>query len=53
MNKKIKKKVTYVLTLYIMYTSYNELGMKDALTDFVFVIFIFLIMKRRANYIQI
>ena len=33
--------------------SYNELGMKDASTDFVFVIFTFLIVKRRANYIQI
>ena len=32
---------------------YNELEMKDAATDFVFVIFTFLNMKLRPNYIQL
>ena len=38
--------------MYIIH-DYNELEMKDASTDFVFIIFTFLNVKVRPNYIQL
>ena len=42
------------MSLHVYYThDYNELEMKDASTDFVFVIFTFLNVKLCPNYIQL